>query len=272
MLARIFLWIADIWPAGRRLLFRTFFQAMARIFGAADYWTFMNYGYARPEGDAAVLRLEPRDEPERYCIQLYDHVAGGADLSGMDVLEVSSGRGGGASYICRYLAPKSMTGVDISAAAVAFCSRVHQVPGLRFLQGDAENLRFPDDCFDAVVNVEASFCYGDIDRFLSEVRRVLRPGGYFLYADLRLSHELVDWFGSLRASGLELVRSEDITDNVARALKIDNARRTRWLAKGSPWFMKGIMRTFIGTEGTRIPTLLNSDGMKYFCHTLQNPS
>lgn len=271
MLARIFLWIAEAWPTGRRLLFRSFFEALARIFGAADHWAFMNYGYARPEGDPAVLRLEPSDEPERYCIQLYDHVARGADLSGKDVLEVSCGRGGGASYVCRYLAPNSMTGVDISPAAVAFCSRVHQVPGLRFRQGDAENLRFPNDCFDAVINVEASFCYGDIARFFSEVRRVLKPGGYFLYADLRLRHELDQWFVALTASGLELVRSEDITANVARALKVDNARRSDWLARGSPWFMTGIMRTFTGTEGTRIPTLLNSDGMKYFCHTLRNP-
>jgi SAM-dependent methyltransferase len=269
--ARIFLWIADKWPTGRRLLFRSFFQAIARIFGEADYWVFMNYGYARREDDVEALRLEPRDEPERYCIQLYHHVAGSTDLSGKDVLEVSSGRGGGASYICRYLAPKSMTAVDISAAAVAFCSRVHRMPGLEFLQGDAENLSFPDNCFDAVVNVEASFCYGDIGSFFSEVRRVLRPGGYFLYADLRLSHEIEDWFRLLQASGLEWLRAEDITQNVARALQIDNARRTHWLAKGSPWILKSVMKTFSGTQGTRIPTLLNSDGMKYFNHTLRNP-
>ena len=83
---------------------------------------------------------------------------------------------------------------------------------------------------------------------------------------------MADWFRSLEASGLELVRSEDITENVARALQFDNARRTRWLAEGSPWFMKNIMKTFTGTEGTRIPTLLKGDGMKYFNHILRNPA
>ena len=59
------------------------------------------------------------------------------------------------------------------------------MPGLAFEVGDAERMPFPDASFDAVVNVESSHCYPSMPAFLSEVRRVLRPGGHFLYADLR---------------------------------------------------------------------------------------
>jgi ubiquinone/menaquinone biosynthesis C-methylase UbiE len=56
---------------------------------------------------------------------------------------------------------------------------------LDFVRGDAQNLHFPDQSFDAVINVEASHIYPNLERFLGEVARVLRPGGHFLYADFR---------------------------------------------------------------------------------------
>ena len=49
------------------------------------------------------------------------------------------------------------------------------------MQGDAQDLPFPDESFDAVINVEASHIYPNFERFLGEVARVLRPGGHFLY-------------------------------------------------------------------------------------------
>ena len=50
--------------------------------------------------------------------------------------------------------------------------------------GDAESLPFGDEMFDAVVNVESSHCYGSTPAFLAQVKRVLRCGGHFLFADL----------------------------------------------------------------------------------------
>src|SRR5437016_14665802 len=93
------------------------------------------------------------------------YVAGSIDLKGLDVLEVGCGRGGGASYIMRYLKPKSMTGVDIAEKAIAFCKRYHTVEGLSFRYGDAESLPFDNNTFDVIVNIESSQCYGSIPRF-----------------------------------------------------------------------------------------------------------
>ena len=71
----------------------------------------MNYGYA---AGREPLALDPADEPDRFCIQLYAHVLDGVDVTGTDVLEVGSGRGGGASWISRSLAPSTTTGVDFA--------------------------------------------------------------------------------------------------------------------------------------------------------------
>jgi len=49
------------------------------------------------------IPLQPEDEPNRACIQLYHHVATQVPLRGMKVLEVSCGHGGGASYLTRTL-------------------------------------------------------------------------------------------------------------------------------------------------------------------------
>src|SRR4051812_39513840 len=74
--------------------------------------TFLNYGYASDASSPTNPALHPDDEPDRPCIQLYHHVASAIDLRGLNVLEISGGHGGGASYVARYLAPKSLHAID----------------------------------------------------------------------------------------------------------------------------------------------------------------
>src|SRR5262245_53874293 len=270
MLSKLFLWITRGSDEGQRTLMPLLFEAIARRWQHVEDWTFMNYGFAEA-AESETLPLDPADEPERYCIQLYHRVAGAIDLAGKDVLEVSCGRGGGASYIRRYLGPRHVTAVDLSPSVIAFCRRVHRVAGLRFLQGDAEDLPIFEASVDAVVNVEASMCYGDVDRFLAEVRRVLKPGGHFLYADLRLADEVDALFASLRASGLELLQYDDITPQVVHALRGDDERRREAIRRLAPLPLRGVMRTFAGTAGTRMPVLMERGRMRYFRFILRRP-
>jgi SAM-dependent methyltransferase len=231
----------------------------------------MNYGYAEIDDGGHPLTLEPADERERYCLQLYHRVATGADLADKDVLEVSCGRGGGASYLCRYFRPRTLTAFDIAPALIDFCRRVHRAPGLRFLLGDAEQMPIPDASMDVVVDIESSFCYGDLDRFLAEVRRVLRPGGRFLYADLRFGEEIEAWMAAIRRSGLALDLVEDITSNVVKALALDGRRRLDDNRRLIPWPLRRALSTFAGTAGTRYPTLLGSGRLRYMRFVLSKP-
>jgi SAM-dependent methyltransferase len=111
----------------------------------------MNYGYSPATVGASTPTLRSSDERDRLCIQLYLHAIDNFDLRDKDVLEVGSGRGGGASYISRYLEPRSMTGMDFSQEAVALCNRHRHAPGLTFVCGDAQSMPFPASTFDAVV-------------------------------------------------------------------------------------------------------------------------
>src|SRR5206468_12347276 len=102
--------------------------------------------------------LEPTDEENRSCIQLYDLVARGAPVAGRDLLEVGCGRGGGADYVARKLGPRRLVAVDLSPRAVALCRRRFAGPHLAFEVGDDERLPFESASFDVVLNVESSHC------------------------------------------------------------------------------------------------------------------
>ena len=223
MLTATFFEIVNRSPTGRRVLFRTLFECLAKRSRHMTTWTQMNYGYAEGPGLGHTIPLEPNEEHERYCHQLYFRAVNRIDLSGKDVVEVSCGRGGGAAFIHRYFAPRTMTGIDIASAAVTFCRRVHRSPQLRFLQGDAEELPLFDESTDVLINVEASFCYGDLGKFFREVHRVLRPGGHFLYADLQAPENMAGLTTTLRHVGFDVLHADDITANVAQALELDSS-------------------------------------------------
>jgi SAM-dependent methyltransferase len=229
---------------------RRWYDQMSRI-DSGRRMLFMNYGWAGTEGTDLPMELLSEDEEDRYCIQLYGHVTGGAELAGLDVLEVGCGRGGGASWISRYLEPRTMTGMDFSGRGIEFCRNAYSSPGLSFVLGDAEEMDFGPESFDAVVNIESSHCYRAPGHFFASVFRILRPGGYFLYADYHSPAELVRTRELLRRSGLVLLREQDISRNVLKALELDDARKATLIRRGVPLLLRGFFKEFAGMQGTR---------------------
>lgn len=94
---------------------------------------------------------------------------------GRSVLDVASGEGYGAALLAQVAA--SVTGVEIDAASVAHAAESFGRPNLRYLQGDARALPLPDDSIDVAVSFETLEHLDDQNRFLAEIRRVLRPDG-----------------------------------------------------------------------------------------------
>ena len=187
---------------------------------ADDDVLFMNWAYE--EDPPMAIPLEPGDESHRYPIQLYHATATqNGELAGKQVLEVGCGQGGGASYLTRTLKPASYVGLDLNATGIEFCRRNHQVPGLDFIHGDAEDLPYPPESFDAVINVESSHFYPHFERFLSEVKRVLRPGGAFLYTDVRQWFQCDQWEADLNAAGMQMVSGREINAEVLRGMELN---------------------------------------------------
>lgn len=91
------------------------------------------------------------------------------------LLDCACGRGYGSHYLAGFA--KKVTGVDVSAEAIDYCKRTYKRPNLDYFCADASRLPFPDEAFDAVISQDTIEHVRDDAAFLSELRRVLRPGG-----------------------------------------------------------------------------------------------
>lgn len=109
------------------------------------------------------------------------------NLHGADVLDIGCGLGGP----CRMLADEfgcTTTGIDLSAEYVRTANELSRLVKLEdrttFIQGDATNLPFDSDSFEVVWSQHVQMNVQNKELFYSEVERVLKPGGHFLYYDI----------------------------------------------------------------------------------------
>ena len=105
MIKKIIVLILKLSPTSKRWFWKKWYNIFAKRARNPEL-KLMNYGYDSQNMD---LRLEKEDEVERFSIQLYHYVTSHADMKNKDILEVGSGRGGGAAYIAKYLDPKDMS-------------------------------------------------------------------------------------------------------------------------------------------------------------------
>ena len=128
---------------------------------------------------------------------------------------------------------------------------------------DAQNLPFPNATFDAVSNVEASHCYPNLPLFLAEVARVLKPGGYFLYADFRFSEDVAKWEAVLEKVPLKLKQMRDISPEVLRGMEANSERSMALLDRKLPKSLHGLGRDFAWVKDSRVYNALLEGRLSY---------
>ena len=97
---------------------------------------------------------------------------------GLDVLDIAAGEGYGSALLAQVA--RSVTGVEIAPETVAHAREAYKKPNLTFLEGDARQIPCPDASFDAIVSFETLEHFYEHDHFMTELRRVLRPGGFVI--------------------------------------------------------------------------------------------
>ncbi len=237
-------------PAVARFYAKYGYPAMTRVMRSGDEVLFLGPGYE--EEPAMAIPLDPADEPDRFPIQFYHRLATEADLAGKKVLEVSCGHGGGASYLTRTFTPASYTGLDLNPAGIAFCRSRHHLPGLDFVRGDAEDLPFPDESFDIVVNVEASHSYPHFPVFLTEVARVLKADGRFLYTDTRIRDYVSEWESDLQRCPMKTLSHWEVNPEIVRGYERNSLRRQEQIdhyLRFIPRRLRSYAGDFSGVEG-----------------------
>jgi ubiquinone/menaquinone biosynthesis C-methylase UbiE len=134
-----------LWPVFRPLIRRQFDRL-------ASVWSAMSLPDTLAPYEAALERIDGR--------------VGRA-------LDVGTGTGAGARALAKRFPDAEVVGVDVAPAMLEEARRL--APGIEFVEGDAAELPFREGEFDLVA-------HGNMIPFPDETVRVLRPGGWAIYA------------------------------------------------------------------------------------------
>ena len=134
------------------------------------------------------------------------------DLDGeTEYLEVGCGSGEVARYIARnYFG--SVVGIDIDPEQIEIARKnAGDTANVRFLEIDSTDLPFKDGSFDVVVSFGVlHHVYNWLDA-LKEIKRVLKTGGYFVYADLIYPERITEMDRSSKMSfGLAAIDIDEV--------------------------------------------------------------
>ena len=266
--ARMFAVMLKLLPGriGDRM-WRWWYQRLAKrdAWGTLD---FMNYGFV----DNNPPELIEEDEKSRLFIQLYNMNIRELELKEKQVLEVGSGRGGGASWIARTFSPNLLTAIDYSPEAANMCARkFSHIDNLNFFEGNSMKMTFEDNAFDIVYNVESSHCYSDMLSFGKEVFRVLKPGGQFAWTDFRDKKGIKSTQEAFTSAGFVLMKETDITPEVITALNQINDEKQEMIQKGTGRFIRRSFETFAGVKGTPVYESFQNGTLGYYHCILQKP-
>ncbi|MGH2967384.1 MAG: class I SAM-dependent methyltransferase [Gemmatimonadales bacterium] len=144
-----------------------------------QFWeAHVNNEYYAPGHDRGSASYFEQIERRRYrwhyhLVELFASLRGSRGR----LLEVGCGMGLDSVQLAR--CGFSVTALDLTEVAVGLARQFAEYRGVSvdFLVGNAEQLEFPDNSFDAVYSFGVLHHTPDIQRAVAEVHRVLRPGG-----------------------------------------------------------------------------------------------
>lgn len=138
---------------------------------------------ARSYDQAATLQ---KRVAAKAMVLLFDRVSERAPevLPVSSVLDLGTGTGGQCLPLSRQYPDAIIAGMDMAMGMLEYARQQNaHKSGISWCSGDIESLPFKNECFDLVFSSLAiQWCA--LDRVLSEVSQVLKPGGFFVFSTL----------------------------------------------------------------------------------------
>ncbi|MFP3214955.1 MAG: class I SAM-dependent methyltransferase [Candidatus Micrarchaeota archaeon] len=101
------------------------------------------------------------------------------------ILDVATGTGRIAYAIARSHTNYKVVGIDINNDMLSEAIKKSKgLPNLSYMLGDVELLNFENNSFDAVVTAFSLSVFNNLDNAISEMHRVLKPGGKLILLDM----------------------------------------------------------------------------------------
>ncbi|MDP4278643.1 MAG: bifunctional demethylmenaquinone methyltransferase/2-methoxy-6-polyprenyl-1,4-benzoquinol methylase UbiE, partial [Bacteroidota bacterium] len=109
-------------------------------------------------------------------------------LAPASLLDVATGTGDFAIDAYRILHPQQIVGIDLSKGMMNVAEekvkQAHIESSFRFEQQDCLSMTFPDNSFEAIISAFGVRNFEHIDKGLTEMFRVLKPGGKLVILEL----------------------------------------------------------------------------------------
>jgi len=155
------------------------------------YYKSMNNTYKQIYGKHLMLHYpfykSDKESLERRQLNLTDYcLSKFLNSKEENLLEVGCGNGVQSIYINEKLNPSKMVGIDLNPdnIALAHLNKNGSI-NLDFSVDDAQQLlTVPDNSIDILLCIESAFHYPQKELFLQQIKRVLKPAGKFIIADI----------------------------------------------------------------------------------------
>jgi ubiquinone/menaquinone biosynthesis C-methylase UbiE len=165
-----------------------------RQYGIGEIWQKIESGLKMAGKDVNSLtvdELAPIDEFHTRGRSATQELAEMANLKASDlVLDVGCALGGTARYLAEHYKCQ-VKGIDIIEEYISAGTKLTESTNLsdrvELVYGSALDLPYEDERFDIVLTQHVQMNIVDKQRFYSEIERVLKPGGRFIFHDVFLS-------------------------------------------------------------------------------------
>jgi ubiquinone/menaquinone biosynthesis C-methylase UbiE len=227
-----------------------FYDQINSLFNSNDVG-FMNHGYYPLHDFVKKQNINFKNQASLY-LSLFDNI----NVNNKAILEIGCGRGGGINILSKYFYFKKIYACDLNKKNIDYCKKNNKNK-INFEISNAENLKYLNNTFDVVLNVESSHCYNNPLLFFNEVKRVLNPNGIFVYTDVGRTIESFPNFFYL----FKNIYRKDITENVKNACEndIENFKNLDIEPNIKNWLVS------LAEEMYQAYSLPNNKYIKYLC-------
>ena len=209
-------------------------------------------------------------------IELYNYVVqeSGIDLTDKELLEIGCGRGGGTAHIADIYSPGHTHGIDFSNRSIQICRKCYPSKTLSLEVGEATDLPYSDDTFDAILSIETSHMIDDKHLFFSEAARVAKPGAVFMYLDFFYTkhssfHSIDKIEEAIDHSSWVIESKSDLTPHVFKSLTHSAPMREAMIHTKCPKILQRQVHEFCMTRPSSAYRAFQDGRTLYFFYILK---